>query len=328
MDDGLFISGSFGIPGGVGHALVDLYTALLLSEILHVQYVYNDIETVPIAMYDQNLRGISEHERRHPWDDVFGLRDCFPNRESIAGLYDETMRLAGHGQWSLFNSRDMQNARALVQSYRDDRRRVLFEITNNERLWYWQVVYWEQQGLVDKGTTSRFRNIIRSPFRRTTAATHSHLLKKLRPRVSVHIRNSGLPSLRDRWEDIALQKLGATQIAQWLDVPLDIYSEGQEADLNRICTLYHGVPANIHFNEDTVESFIAMATSDVLLGGKSEFFLHAGLLSPGLKIAGPQYCSAEERAEERMAVDDEWLIVNGELDRDLFVRYFDARDKS
>lgn len=325
MDDRLFIRGSFGVPGGIGHALVDLYTVMLLSDILQVRFLYDGIETIPIGRYDKNIRGIGEHERRHPWDEVFGLGRCFPSAESARGLYDETIRLTGRGQWSLFNSGDVREMKALVQACRNEGRRVLFEILGNERVWYWQVVLWEQRGLVDQGTTQRFRHTIRAPFRRRLEAARPDLLTRSRPKVSIHIRNSG--RWPDQMEYCAVQKPGTAKIAQWLDVPVDIYSEGQEADLERIRALYDGVPANIHFNEDTVETFLAMATSDVLLGGKSSFFLHAGLLTPGVKVVWHDINTALSQVKrEPVAVDEEWLTVNGELDRDLFMERFEGKE--
>lgn len=327
MDDRLFIRGSFGILGGIGHALVDLYTALLLSDILQVQFLYDGIETIPIGRCDKNISGIGEHERRHPWGEVFGLGRCFPSVESARGLYDETIRLSAHGPWSLFNIGHVREMKALVQKCRNERRRVLFEILGNERLWYWQVVSWELHGLVDQGTTRRFRQTIRAPFRRRLEVTRLDLVTHRRPKLSVHIRNSG--KWPDTLESCAVQKAGAAKIAQWLDVPVDIYSEGQEADLERIHVLYDGVPANIHFNEDTAETFIAMATSDVLLGGGSSFFLHAGLLTPGMKVVWHQPAMLEMvsrlNKQEPMNLDEEWLTVNRELDRGQFMNRFERK---
>ena len=54
------IRGSHGIPGGIGHALVDVHTALLLAQILELEFVYTDIVTIPIGRYEHNIRGIAE----------------------------------------------------------------------------------------------------------------------------------------------------------------------------------------------------------------------------------------------------------------------------
>ena len=97
MNCEFFIYGKFGVPGGVGHALIDLYTPLLLSEVLGIQFLYTPIGTVPIARHDVNIRGIAEHERQHHWDDVFGLKNHCPLVENSDGYYDEIVRLEGHG---------------------------------------------------------------------------------------------------------------------------------------------------------------------------------------------------------------------------------------
>ena len=217
--------------------------------------------------------------------------------------------------------------RKLLDGYRNIDRRVLFEITNNERLWYWQVVSWEKDNLVRKGTTANFRRLIRTAFRKSMATMYPKLVQNTKPRVAVHVRNSGeWPDTKDYY---AKQRKGAERIAEWLGVPIHIYSEGQEKDKLRILEVFSGVPFKLHFNEEAVRSFCEMATSDVLLGGKSSFFLLSGLLSSGLKISWHNYdtelIEMIKCKNDRLTLDDEWLTVHEVLDQHTFIKHFAER---
>src|SRR5215510_9903155 len=183
---------------------------------------------------------LRNHERVHTWSDILGLDRCYRSVRDIEGVYDETCRLRGHGRWSVFNSADLAEMSALLEHVRRRRQRVLFEVEDNERVWYWQVVHWERMGVVKAGTTRRFRESIREPFRRQVAERHPEFLEKSGPRVAVHVRNSA-------WgpHDVNLcraEKDGIARMAELLDTTIDVYSEGQEADFSRIRDLYSGVP--------------------------------------------------------------------------------------
>jgi hypothetical protein len=314
------MKGSFGIRGGIGHALIDLYTPMILAQLLGVRFVYSGIETVAIARHDTNIRGVPEHQRSIPWEDLFGLREAYP--EDARAATAKVVPLTGHGRWSLFSSDDVASMRDIVERYRTEGQPVVFQISNNERVWYWQLVQWERAGLVPAGSTRLFRETVRRPFQRMLKEKYAAQLQA-RPRIAIHIRNSGMwpddPELNRRQRD------GVARVAQWLDAPLDIYSEGRNADLARIRKLYRGLPANIHFNTATEESFLALATADVVSGGKSSFFMQAALLSPAPKLAWHDYDDALQEMvtckREPMLVDEEWLIVEDELDRDTFMQH-------
>ena len=319
--DRLFIKGSFGTPGGIGHALIDLYTPMILAQLLGLRFVYDGIETIAIGRYDTNIRGVPEHERTFAWEDLFGLREACPADPAADAA--PVVPLTAHGQWSLFGSDDLARLRDLVARHRADGQPVLFQVANNERVWYWQLVHWEAAGLVPAGSTRAFRETIRRPFRRALEARFPDAIAR-RPRIAVHIRNSGL------WPDDdghnRRQRDGLARVAQWLDAPIDVYSEGQDADLARVRALYDGLPARIHFNTGTEESFVALATADVVSGGKSSFFMQAGLLSPSPKLSWYDYDVALEEMtvhkREPMRVDEEWLIVDDGLDHDTFMQHY------
>ena len=317
----LYVTGSFGTPGGVGHALIDLYTPMLLARLLGLRFVYPGLETIAIGRYDTNIRGVPEHERRHDWETLFGLGDAFPPPPGAADA--RRIRLRGHGQWSLFDSEDLASMRERVARHRATGLPVRFEVDRNERIWYWQVVYWEAAGLVPPGTTRAFRETIRAPFRARVESLFPALAAGDRPRIAVHIRNSGL--WPDEPELCARQRDGVAQVARWLDAPIEVYSEGRDEDLARVRALYAGLPAEIRFNTPTVESFVALATADVVSGGKSSFFMQAALLTPATKLAWHDYDVALRemvvRKTEPMQVDEEWLIVRDDLDHDTFMRH-------
>jgi hypothetical protein len=320
--DFLFVRGSFGTPGGIGHALIDLYTPMILAQLLGIRFVYAGIQTIAIGRYDTNIRGLPEHELTFPWEDLFGLREELPSEDEAATA--TVVPLSGHGQWSLFNSDDLAQMRHTVERYRAEGRPVLFQISNNERVWYWQLVYWEAAGLVPAGSTQRFRETIRRPFRRALGARGAARSAGQGPRIAVHIRNSGL--WPDDFEHCQRQRHGMARVAEWLDAPIDVYSEGQDADLARIRELYEGVPARMHFNTGTEDSFVALATADVVSGGKSSFFMQAGLLSPALKLSWYDYDVALQEMvtckREPMMVDEEWLIVRDDLDHGTFTQHY------
>lgn len=324
----LFIRASFGVVAGMGHALRDLHTALLLSMLLDLRFVYDGIETVPAGVHDDNIREIGEHQKAHDWDAVFGLRDLYPTNAAVRNSYDETVRLTGNGRWSLFDHSDIVRMKKLVDDCRRCGRRVMFEVQENERLMYWQVVEWERAGLERPGVSASFRRDIRAAFDTTRKNYLGRRAAATRPRVALHIRNSG--EWPDTEQDRLVQRESAADVATWLGVPVEIYSEGTEKDMASIQALYRDVPSCMYFNENTVETFVAMATSDILLCGGSSFVHTAGLLSPGLKLTWQEkLCDYEfGGATQAFALDDEWLLVRGRLRRDAFLNRFESATRS
>ncbi len=323
----LFISGSFGVTGGIGHALIDLYTPLFLAELLGLQYVYNGIETVAISRRDEQIKNHDEHQKRFDWNALFGIDELFPSLQQVSGEYDEELILEGHGQWTTFRQTDLAPLRSLIERCRADRRRVLFQVTNNERIWYWQTVFWERCGWIPRGFTQRFKSLIRQVFQNRIETLYPELANRSQLRVSVHVRNSGL--WPDEEEIKQAQRDALARISTWLDVHIDVYSEGTPEALGALTELYSGLPARFHFNTDTVQTFVELATSDVLAGGKSSFFMQAGLLCPGLKLGWHDYDTALAEMvadkQETMVVDDEWLLATQRLERSLLLERLAAR---
>ena len=317
--NGVFVAPDYAVAGGIGHALVDMHTALLLAKVLGATYAHVPIRTVPISVHDERIQGVAEHQQEFQWDGLFGLGREFSSRDELMSRGGQAVAVPGHGRWTLFSASDLPRLQELAQPHDDRTAPTILQISNNERLLYWQTVGWERQGLLAEGFSADFRAILRRGF--WCSEPTRRLLRPFatdRPRIALHIRNSGL------WPDKPvhrkLQRDGAAILAREFSTEIEIYSEGNATDRLEVEALYEGLPYRLSFNEDTMQAFVGLATADILLCARSTFVLYAGLLNPGVKVTWQDYddtlTEMVERKQDRFELDEEWLTFQGALDAD------------
>jgi hypothetical protein len=258
--------------GGIGHCLNDYISCVIISEIFpDTVFVNNKFHIQP------NIgRNMLVSPETTDWFNFLNLSMLSSlNLDSLKKNLEfnkiNVKKTTGARKNNRYQNIDLEYLKKNLQSNK------LNYLTNNNRIYLFDLYYYEKLNIVPQNSTLNIVNKLKQNF-----YTTNKKMKKQKKIINVYLRRGDFqPS--SFLEEFTLKTLNLLyeHINEKDKYTINIISAGQKNEMDKIREEYNKFNPNFLFNQNEKEVFYLMTQSDILLFYNSTFSFTASLLCDG-----------------------------------------------